>query len=121
MGRMGSVRARLLLTALPQARRIGDEARENVIEHRLQPARGRIAPPCADVQMLLVLDLEEELSCGLVVPIGYPMTVRPMKAGAIEFLTKPFRDQSLLVAIEAGLARDRARRESEKALDELRI
>ena len=50
-----------------------------------------------------------------------PMTVRAMKAGAIEFLTKPFRDQDLLDAIEAGLARDRARRESEKALDELRI
>ena len=49
-----------------------------------------------------------------------PMTVRAMKAGAIEFLTKPFRDQDLLDAIEAGLARDRARRESEKALDELR-
>jgi FixJ family two-component response regulator len=49
-----------------------------------------------------------------------PMTVRAMKAGAIEFLTKPFRDQELIDAIEAGLARDRARRESEKALDELR-
>jgi FixJ family two-component response regulator len=49
-----------------------------------------------------------------------PMTVRAMKAGAIEFLTKPFRDQELLDAIEAGLARDRARRESEKTLDELR-
>ena len=49
-----------------------------------------------------------------------PMTVRAMKAGAIEFLTKPFRDQDLIDAIEAGLARDRARRESEKALDELR-
>jgi Response regulator len=49
-----------------------------------------------------------------------PMTVRAMKAGAIEFLTKPFRDQDLIDAIEAGLARDRARRESEEALDELR-
>ena len=44
-----------------------------------------------------------------------PMTVRPTKAGAIEFLTKPIRDQGLLAAIQAGLARDRARRESEKA------
>ena len=35
-----------------------------------------------------------------------PMTVRAMKAGAIEFLTKPFRDQDLLDAVEAGLARD---------------
>jgi FixJ family two-component response regulator len=49
-----------------------------------------------------------------------PMTVQAMKGGAIEFLTKPFRDQELLDAIEAGLARDRARRESEKALVALR-
>jgi RNA polymerase sigma factor (sigma-70 family) len=49
-----------------------------------------------------------------------PMTVQAMKGGAIEFLTKPFRDQDLLDAIEAGLARDRARQESERALDMLR-
>src|ERR1700719_2282319 len=40
-----------------------------------------------------------------------PMTVRAMKAGAVEFLTKPFRDQDLLDAIQLGLERDRARRE----------
>jgi FixJ family two-component response regulator len=49
-----------------------------------------------------------------------PMTVQAMKGGAIEFLTKPFRDQDLLDAIETGLARDRARRESDKALAVLR-
>ena len=49
-----------------------------------------------------------------------PMTVRAMKGGAIEFLTKPFRDQDLLDAIEAGLVRDRARRESDKALSALK-
>ena len=49
-----------------------------------------------------------------------PMTVQAMKGGAIEFLTKPFREQDLLDAVEAGLARDRARREGEKALDVLR-
>ena len=49
-----------------------------------------------------------------------PMTVQAMKGGAIEFLTKPFRDQDLLDAVEAGLARDRARRESERALAALR-
>jgi FixJ family two-component response regulator len=49
-----------------------------------------------------------------------PMTVRAMKGGAIEFLTKPFRDQDLLDAIEAGLARDCARRASDKALGALR-
>src|SRR5208337_4474994 len=49
-----------------------------------------------------------------------PMTVQAMKGGAIEFLTKPFRDQDLIDAVEAGLARDRARRESDRALGALR-
>jgi FixJ family two-component response regulator len=49
-----------------------------------------------------------------------PMTVQAMKGGAIEFLTKPFRDQDLLDAIELGLARDRGRRASDKALAALR-
>jgi FixJ family two-component response regulator len=49
-----------------------------------------------------------------------PMTVRAMKGGAIEFLTKPFRDQDLLDAVEIGLARDRAHRESERALGVLK-
>jgi FixJ family two-component response regulator len=49
-----------------------------------------------------------------------PMTVQAMKGGAIEFLTKPFRDQDLIEAVEAGLTRDRARRESDKALAGLR-
>jgi FixJ family two-component response regulator len=48
------------------------------------------------------------------------MTVQAMKGGAIEFLTKPFRDQDLLDAVAAGLARDRARRENEGALAVLR-
>jgi RNA polymerase sigma factor (sigma-70 family) len=42
-----------------------------------------------------------------------PMTVRAMKAGAIEFLTKPFRDQDLLDAVQSALERDRARRQRE--------
>src|SRR5262249_53194343 len=49
-----------------------------------------------------------------------PMTVQAMKAGAIEFLTKPFRDQDLLDAVNVGLARDRARREGERSLRALR-
>jgi FixJ family two-component response regulator len=49
-----------------------------------------------------------------------PMTVQAMKGGAIEFLTKPFRDQDLLDAVDAGLARDRARRESDRALAAVR-
>src|ERR1700690_2326904 len=49
-----------------------------------------------------------------------PMSVQAMKGGAIEFLTKPFRDQELLDAIHLGLSRDRIRRENETALTELR-
>jgi FixJ family two-component response regulator len=49
-----------------------------------------------------------------------PMSVQAMKGGAIEFLTKPFRDQDLIDAIQVGLARDRARRENEQALAALR-
>jgi FixJ family two-component response regulator len=49
-----------------------------------------------------------------------PMTVQAMKGGAIEFLTKPFRPQDLLDAVEDGLARDRGRRESERAFAMLR-
>jgi FixJ family two-component response regulator len=49
-----------------------------------------------------------------------PMSVQAMKQGAIEFLTKPFRDQELLDAIQLGLSRDRARRENEAALAALR-
>jgi FixJ family two-component response regulator len=48
-----------------------------------------------------------------------PMSVRAMKAGAIEFLTKPFRDQDLLDAIQAGLEKDRTRRHEEAVATEL--
>jgi FixJ family two-component response regulator len=48
------------------------------------------------------------------------MSVQAMKDGAIEFLTKPLRDDELLDAVQLGLARDRARRESEKALAALK-
>jgi FixJ family two-component response regulator len=49
-----------------------------------------------------------------------PMTVQAMKRGAIEFLTKPFRDQDLLDAVNLGLERDRARREENESLGRLR-
>ena len=49
-----------------------------------------------------------------------PMTVRAMKAGAIDFLAKPFRDQDLLDAVSAALARDEARRRNDRSLSELR-
>ncbi|MDH2386357.1 response regulator [Bradyrhizobium sp. CER78] len=74
------------------------------------------------------LDLQRELTAAnRQVPIIFitahadvPMTVQAMKGGALEFLTKPFRDQDLLDAVEAGLARDRVRREREGALAALR-
>ena len=70
------------------------------------------------------LDFQRDLSAANIrVPIifitGYgdiPMSVQAIKGGAIEFLTKPFRDQDLLDAIQQGLARDRASRENEKAI-----
>jgi FixJ family two-component response regulator len=49
-----------------------------------------------------------------------PMTVKAMKAGAVEFLTKPFRDQDLLDAIQVALERARVREEKERAVVELR-
>ena len=49
-----------------------------------------------------------------------PMSVKAMKAGAVEFLTKPFRDQDLLDAIQVALERSRSARESEKAAFELK-
>ena len=48
------------------------------------------------------------------------MSVQAMKGGAVEFLTKPFRDQDLLDAIQLGLERDRARLEDEKSIAVLR-
>jgi FixJ family two-component response regulator len=70
------------------------------------------------------LDLQRELAtANREIPIIFitghgdiPMSVQAMKGGAIEFLTKPFRDQELLDAIQLGLSRDRARRENQKAL-----
>ena len=49
-----------------------------------------------------------------------PMTVRAMKSGAVEFLTKPFRDQDLIDAIQSAIARDRARRADARVLVDLR-
>ena len=74
------------------------------------------------------LDLQRELAAAnREIPIIFitghgdiPMSVQAMKGGAIEFLTKPFRDQELLDAIQLGLSRDRARRENQKALSALR-
>jgi FixJ family two-component response regulator len=89
-------------------------------------------PGCVvlDVELpgLSGLDLQRELAAhGVTLPIifitGYgdiPMSVRAMKAGALEFLTKPFHDQDLLDAIQQALARDRAQRGHSKEVAQLR-
>src|ERR1700721_2137080 len=70
------------------------------------------------------LDFQQELAkAGIPIPVIFitahgdiPMTVRAMKAGAVEFLTKPFRDQDLLDSIQVALERDRARRQRQADL-----
>lgn len=74
------------------------------------------------------LDFQRELSkTGISVPIVFitghgdiPMSVQAMKGGAIEFMTKPVRDQDLLDAIQLGLQKDRGELEKERVLDLLR-
>jgi FixJ family two-component response regulator len=74
------------------------------------------------------LDFQRELaSAGVHIPIIFitghgdiPMTVKAMKSGAVEFLTKPFRDQDLLDAIHQALDRDEVRRQQQNALVNLR-
>ena len=74
------------------------------------------------------LDFQRELAdAGASIPVIFitghgdiPMTVKAMKSGAIEFLTKPFRDQDLLDAIHQALDRDRATRQQRGELAELR-
>jgi FixJ family two-component response regulator len=83
-----------------------------------------------DVRMpgLSGLDLQNKLAdAGIWIPLifmtGYgdvPMSVRAMKAGAIDFLTKPFRDQELLDAVALALDRDRKRRGEENAVADLK-
>lgn len=75
------------------------------------------------------LDFQVELAKGEIrIPIIFmtghgdiPMSVQAMKAGAVDFLTKPFRDQEMLDAVVRALERDQNRRESEKAVAEIRI
>jgi len=90
------------------------------------------APSCLvlDVRLPGVngLDFQRELAnAGVRIPIIFitghgdiPMTVKAMKSGAVEFLTKPFRDQDLLDAIHQALDRDRAARQQQSELGELR-
>jgi FixJ family two-component response regulator len=74
------------------------------------------------------LDFQTELAkAGIHIPIVFitghgdiPMSVRAMKAGAVEFLTKPFREQDMLEAVQVALDRDRGRREHDKKVSELK-
>src|SRR5205814_9755497 len=74
------------------------------------------------------LDFQRELAeANIPIPIIFitahgdiPMTVRAMKSGAVEFLTKPFRDQDLLDAIQLALERDSARRKQDSEMATLR-
>ncbi len=75
------------------------------------------------------LDFQAELAeADIRIPIIFmtghgdiPMSVKAMKAGAVDFLTKPFRDQDILDAVIRALERDQKRRDSEKTVSELRI
>jgi len=101
-------------------------AREFLTSHRPE------APACLvlDVRLpgLSGLDLQRELAAAAIhLPIIFitghgdiPMTVQAMKAGAVEFLTKPFRDQDLLDAISQAIERDRTRRAQQAEMAELR-
>ncbi len=91
------------------------------------------APSCLvlDVRLpgLSGLDFQAELAkSNIRIPIVFmtghgdiPMTVKAMKAGAVEFLTKPFRDQDMLDAVQLALARDSAQRESDSTGSDLRL
>jgi len=99
---------------------------------------GFLAGFCADRVGCLVLDVrlpgvsgldfhEQLARLGIAVPVvmmtGFgdiPMSVRAMKAGAVDFLTKPFRDQDMLDAVCAALARDTARRQADSETAGLR-
>jgi len=73
------------------------------------------------------LDFQSELArANIHIPIIFmtghgdiPMSVKAMKAGAIEFLTKPFRDQDILDAVRVGIERDRVQREADKTAADL--
>ncbi|MDQ7976964.1 MULTISPECIES: response regulator transcription factor [unclassified Paraburkholderia] len=100
--------------------------------HSLLTANWPDAPACIVLDVRLKADsgltVQNDLArAGVELPIifmtGYgdiPMTVQAMKAGAVDFLTKPFRDQDLLDAVTRAISNDRARRESRKSLTELK-
>jgi FixJ family two-component response regulator len=94
-------------------------------------SKRRDGPSCLVLDVRLPdtsgLDLQQKLSrAGVRIPIIFitghadiPMTVKAMKSGAVEFLTKPFREQDLLDVIHRALRRDRVVREKQRRLAEL--
>jgi FixJ family two-component response regulator len=117
-----SVRSSLKLLVSTVGLRVESfESAETVLERTLPD---KVSCFVMDVRLrgLSGLDFQRELAArNIRIPIVFitghgdiPMSVRAMKVGAVEFLTKPFRDQDLLDAIHLALERDRARREEEQ-------
>jgi FixJ family two-component response regulator len=112
-------------------RSVGLEARLFASAQEFLEDKRPDVPSCLilDVRLpgLSGLDLQKELANARIpIPIIFitahgdiPMSVRAMKAGAVEFLTKPFRDQDLLDAIHVSLSQDRIRRQKAGELAEL--
>jgi FixJ family two-component response regulator len=110
-------------------RSVGLEPQLFVTAQEFLDAKRPDLPSCLilDVRLpgLSGLDLQRELSAANIRIIfitahgDIPMSVRAMKAGAVEFLTKPFRDQDLLDAIQASLAQDRVQRQKDSDVADL--
>ena len=110
---------------------VGLSAASFASAHAFLASERREGPSCLVLDVRLPgisgLDLQLELrKVGIKIPVIFitghadvPMTVKAMKSGAVEFLTKPFRDQDLLDVIHRALTRDRAVREKQKQLVEL--
>lgn len=117
---------KVLLESVGLAVELFGSAKEFLISRRAD------APSCLVLDIRLPgvsgLDFQRQLADAKInIPIIFisahgdvPMSVRAMKAGAIEFLTKPFRDQDLLDAVQVALERDRARRKREAETATLR-
>ena len=113
---LGSLLRSVGLTALPFA------SAQEFLQHRRPDA-----PGCLVLDVRLPgqsgLEFQRELTgAGIHLPVVFitghgdiPMSVTAMKAGAVEFLAKPFRDQDMLDAVEAAIARDRSRRRDRAA------
>lgn len=112
-------------------RSVGLEARSFGSTREFLQSERPDAPGCLVLDVRLPersgLDFQRELAdTGIRLPIVFitghgdiPMSVRALKAGAIEFLTKPFHDQELLDAIQLGIERDRTRRRDAMAVADL--